>query len=381
MPVSFDLSRNLSFLAGEAREIAEEALAGRRKRRLAEGEASERKAEAALEAARRKLNDAIGAEAWAGVRQAMRDERIAVIQRMQPPGGLKLDRARVEAGRVRRLDAYLRDRGIDPKTPGDIGREAQAAVDDVLPAGGGRSTPGFHTASNLRTWKKLSQLNRWPLPWGDLPPLGPPDGGWEVQRPPWFGFNFAFFKQASANWTVDRDHILSPAAGLVGYEARMDIHVVDDFDYALAQVDTQVAFSFTPSQAGLIEVLIDAQSTSCLHHLETVDRWGWSDSRTSQINYLTLDVLHPNVFEPSLAEMSAFVKDTDDDTTSNVENLTRGQHYFAHLFSSGPVPAGQPVVVLIGTRSFDKSGANDVEIHSRSNFQWFLNSVQVRASP
>jgi hypothetical protein len=35
----------------------------------------------------------------------------------------------------------------------------------------------------------------------------------------------------------------------------------------------------------------------------------------------------------------------------------------------------------VGTRSFDLSGTNDVEIHSRSNFQWFISSVEVRISP
>src|SRR4029077_7107063 len=79
---------------------------------------------------------------------------------------------------------------------------------------------------------------------------------------------------------------------------------------------------------------------------------------------------------------SSFHADFDgDDSTQHVENLTQGQHYFAHLFSSGPVPGGQSVVVTVGTRSFDISRANDVEGHSRSEFQWFINSVEVRISP
>ena len=45
------------------------------------------------------------------------------------------------------------------------------------------------------------------------------------------------------------------------------------------------------------------------------------------------------------------------------------------------MPAGQQVVIEVGTRSFDFSGTNDVEIHSASHFEWFINSVEVRISP
>jgi hypothetical protein len=80
--------------------------------------------------------------------------------------------------------------------------------------------------------------------------------------------------------------------------------------------------------------------------------------------------------------MSAFSAEFDgDDSSHHEEHLTRGQHYFAQLFSAGPVLGGQSVVVTVGTRTFDISDANDVEIHSRSNFQWFINSVEVRIAP
>jgi hypothetical protein len=95
-----------------------------------------------------------------------------------------------------------------------------------------------------------------------------------------------------------------------------------------------------------------------------------------------MNVLHPNVPEPSLSLMSNSYAETDgDDLNVHRENLTPGQHYFAQLFSAGPVPAGQSVVVTVGTRTFDKARANDMELHSRSNFQWFINSVEVRIAP
>jgi hypothetical protein len=170
--------------------------------------------------------------------------------------------------------------------------------------------------------------------------------------------------------------------GLVGNVCTMDCGDAGDFDYASATAESQIAFGFEAPTTGLVEVLIDAQSTIGTHDLRMEDEWGWSESWTNQSNFLMMNVLHPNVPEPSLALMSAFHADFDgDDSTQHKENLTRGQHYFAQLFSSGPVPGGQSVVVTVGTRSFDISRANDVEVHSRSEFQWFINSVEVRISP
>jgi hypothetical protein len=162
----------------------------------------------------------------------------------------------------------------------------------------------------------------------------------------------------------------------------MDCGDAGDFDYASATAEAQIAFGFEAPTTGLVEVLIDAQSTIGTHDLGMEDEWGWSESWTNQNNYLMMNVLHPNVPEPSLALMSNFYAEFDgDDSTEHRENLTRGQHYFAQLFSSGPVPGGQSVVVTVGTRTFDISAANDVEVHSRSNFQWFINSVEVRIAP
>jgi hypothetical protein len=80
------------------------------------------------------------------------------------------------------------------------------------------------------------------------------------------------------------------------------------------------------------------------------------------------------------AAFAALVSGGDDFYLAR-EYLTRGQHYFAHLFSAGPVPAGQPVVVTVGTRSLDFGSVDDMTYHGRSNFQWFISSVQVRIAP
>ncbi|MFZ7128489.1 MAG: hypothetical protein ACOWWM_20230 [Desulfobacterales bacterium] len=119
----------------------------------------------------------------------------------------------------------------------------------------------------------------------------------ELWQPPvHFGFLFRFAPQASDHFRVERQIYLDPSTGWVGNEAVMDCGDAGDFDYASATVEAQVAFGFEAPTTGLLEVLIDAQST-------------------------------------------------------------------------------------VGTRTFDISRANDVEVHSRSSFQWFIHSVEVRIAP
>jgi hypothetical protein len=244
--------------------------------------------------------------------------------------------------------------------------------------------PGYNLPNNLDKWTSLSPLHKFPLPWGDAPPAEDPSDPhrWFLFRPPFFGFLFSFAHQATSHFRVDRQLFLSPPAGLVGNEATMDCDDAGDFDAASATAESQIAFGFVAPTAGLVEVLIDAQSSIGTHDLDIEDEFGFSNAWTNQNNFLMMNVLHPNVSEPSLSLMSNSYAETDgDDLNVHRENLTRGQHYFAQLFSSGPVPAGQSVVVTVGTRTFDIARANDMELHSRSNFQWFINSVEVRIAP
>ncbi len=336
----------------------------------------------AAETARRAMADALGAETSRELRMLMRAESLSWRDLLQPPGGLKVDYAATNIARRKKANKLLKKLGADVEKLRAIGLDFQTAV-DAAPDAAGPVTPGFHLGGNLKTWLELSPLHVKALPWGvfDLEPDLNDPHRWEVFRPPFFGFDFGFLPVHNSNFTVDREHILSPPAGLVGLVTTMDDPDAGDFDYASVDAHSQIAFGFVPPVAGLVEVLIDAQSTIGTHDLRTGDEWGWSNSTTHQTNFLTLDVLHPNVPEPSFAEMSTFTLKTDDDETVHRENLTRGQHFFARLFSSGPVPAGQSIVVTAGTRSFDLSGSNDVSIRSRAHFEWFISSVEVRIAP
>jgi hypothetical protein len=161
----------------------------------------------------------------------------------------------------------------------------------------------------------------------------------------------------------------------------MDLDDAGNWNVAHVIGEAQIAFAFTPPIAGVIEVLIDAQSTIGKHSLSIQDEFGFSDAWCNQHNFMMMNVLHPNVPEHSLAAMSSFSRETGGSDVSAGQSLTPGQHYFAQLFSTGPVPKGQSVIITAGTRSFDICYSNDMELHSHTNFQWFISSVEVRISP
>ena len=387
MPNCYYTTRNLPFLmdfSARYRELAQKAFSNQEGRRRKANESRGQKADELMEDLRRQLHDLLGAKKLAELREAMKHERLRFRDLWQPPAGLDLDYRKENKARKRRLDALVRKLGTSPDKLRKIGRESEERLREILTAADGKVAQGYNLPKNLDKWTSLSPLHKFPLPWGTLAPDDDPSDPhrWFLFRPPFFGFLFRFVPQASDNFRADRLLFLEPSSGLVGNEATMDCGDAGDFDYASATAEAQIAFGFEAPTAGLVEVLIDAQSTIGTHDLRMEDEWGWSESWTNQNNYLMMNVLHPNVPEPSLSLMSNFYAEFDgDDSTQHRENLTRGQHYFAQLFSAGPVPGGQSVVVTVGTRTFDISRANDVEVHSKSNFQWFINSVEVRIAP
>lgn len=387
MPYCPQTTRSLPFL-GEFpdgdRQSAEKAFERYEKRRRKAAETVDKAASDAVEDFRRRLSDLVGAGNLAELHRQRRHEHQVLRELMQPPGGLDRDLAKLRKASRRKIDAFVRKLGIDPKRLQKLHGEFRENLDGLLTPGDGKVVPGYHLAGNLEQWTRLSPLHALPLPWGILPPPDDPNDPhrWFLFRPPFFGFLFGFSPQTSDNFRADRQLILHPSTGLVGNEATMDCDDAGSFDYASVTAEAQIAFGFVAPATGLIEVLIDAQSTIATHALEIEDEFGSSEAWCNQNNYLMMNVLHPNVPEPSLALMSNLFRESDgDDLSASQENLIRAQHYFAQLFSAGPVAAGEHVVITVGTRTFDKARANDMELHSRSDFQWFINSVEVRIAP
>jgi hypothetical protein len=372
----------LDALPDKARNSVEAALKSRDKRRVDEQASRANKAAKVAEERHRELEKSLGRENYRSLRRFMHAESLGMRDLLQPPAGLKTNFKTANAARKKNAAAFLRKLEFDSNRLEKIGKRYHEGIADALALPKEKTVAGYSMAGNLKKWQSLSPLHKVALPWGVLIDVDLSDPHrWFLFRPPFFGFNFGFLPVHNSNFTVDREHILHPPAGLVGVIGTMDDGDAGDSDYASLDAFSEIAFGFEVPIAGVVEVLIDAQSTICTHDLRTEDEWGWSNSTTGQTNFLKFDVLHPNVPEPSYAEMSSFSFKTADDHTVHREYLVRGQHYFAQLFSSGPVPAGEHIVITAGTRSFDISGTNDVEIHSRSHFEWFISSVEVRISP
>lgn len=387
MPHSYSTTRSLPFLetlSTRDREAAQRAASKQEERRRKASELRGENAEKLAEDVHRKVRNLLGARNFAALREGIQRERLAFSDLFQPPEGLNRDYTKHRNAGKLRIDALLRRAGASRRKLQKIGREADAKLEDLLIVDDAKVVPGFNLRKNLAKWTKLSPLHKFPLPWGpNLPDDDPNDPNrWFLFRPPFFGFLFSDDFVTTSNFRADNLLFLHPPSGLVGNQASMNCDDSGSFDLASVTSESQIAFAFVPPRAGLIEVLIDVQSTFGTHHIEIEDEWGFSSAFCNQNNYLMMNVLHPNVPTPSLALMSNLFEDTDgDDLTADRENLTRGQHYFAQLFSSGPVPAGQSVIVTVGTRTFDKARANDMELHSWTNFQWFISSVEVRISP
>jgi len=375
---------SLTALSAKDRQLAERAFTEQEERLRQASDARGRRAEEHAEAVGRQLHNLLGARRFATLREGLERERLALRDAMEPPEGLKRDRDSLKAAGRKRIDGLIRKLGASRQKIDRIVGAADAKLESLLIPDQRKVVPGFNLRNNFAKWAELSPLHKFPLPWlVDVTPEDPNDPHrWFLFRPPFFGFLFSDDFVTSDNFRADRVLFLHPPSGLVGNEATMDCDDAGNYDFAQVIGESQIAFAFTPPTAGLIEVLIDAQSTIGTHHVEIEDEWGFSDAWCNQNNQLMMNVLHPNVPAPSLALMSNLYKETDgDDLTADQENLTRGQHYFAQLFSSGPVPAGQTVIITVGTRTFDKCRANDMELHSRTNSQWFISSVEARVSP
>lgn len=387
MSTWYGTNRQFPFLSGfsaKDRQLAENALTGQEARQRKAIESRGQRIEEASEGLSRQLHDVLGAKKWPEFREAVQRERLAFRDLFQPPGGLERDYRNQKKTSRRKVNALLTKLGASPAKLKKIGAEFHEKLEGIRSPVDGKVFPGFNLSQNLDKWTALSPLHAFPLTWGIEPPPDDPNDPhrWFLFRPPFFGFLFSFAAQATGGFVSERLLFLDPNAGLVGYEVTMDASDPGDFGAASGTAEAQIAFGFEAPVTGLVEVLIDAQSLMADHYIYITDNFGFSNAWTYQHNYLMMNVLHPNVVEASVALMSTASADTDgDDTYVHQVNLTRGHHYFAQLFSAGPVPAGQSVVVTVGTRTFDIARANDMELHSRSNFQWFINSVEVRIAP
>ena len=383
MPNCFCVDRKLplAMLPDKHRTKTAKAIDAQDARARRASESSARKVQAAVDGGYKQLRDKLGARNLAALRDARERERRAMRMLREPPSGLGLDRAKASKACKRRVDAAARELGIDPSVLRAIGKATGDRIDAAMSSPAGTVTPGFHLLDNLAKWQKLSPLHKYPLDVGVRPPLDPSPNAFQVFGPDFSLWNIAFDSVESDNFRVRREYTLYEHAGAIGNIATMDCDDADGWDLASAQIDTELVFVYTAPRSGRLEVIIDAMNTFGHHDLTIEDEFGFSNHWTHQFNYLSLNVFHPNIAERSLALLSQFDAEGNEDRTWSVRALTPGTHYYAHLLTDGTVQAGDTFFVGVGTRTFDKTRADDVEVHSRSNFQWLIRSAEVRVVP
>jgi hypothetical protein len=279
--MAFVSAHNWPFIhefSADDRRLAEDARSELEERKRRSFEARRQKAAEIGEDVRRQLRDLLGAETARELRQLMARERIALRHRRQPPDGLSLDFVEANAARKAKVDRLLQQRGISGERIASIGAAARRKLVQTLSQIEGKVVTGHALSLNLENWKKLSPLNKLSLPWGEWPFDEDPNDPhrWFLFRPPFFGFDWTSFLGREGDFRINRDHIIDPAAGLVGNDVTMDCDDASTFsyDWAWAEVETYTAFGFEAPRAGLIEVLIDAQSALAKHYVKTEGRVG-----------------------------------------------------------------------------------------------------------
>lgn len=388
MPDPFLSTRRLPFLtdfSARDRRAAEEA-AEHLDERQRQAEAARRKdAEGIREDLQRQLHHLLGPNGSEELREAIERERRAFRALRQPPEGLDTDDAKARKAAERRIDALVRKLGTAPARLKALGAEYGTRLRDVLSRVDGKVSDGYHLEGNLDRWLSLSPLHEHPLPWGVKPP---PDDTSDphrpfLYRPPFWGFLFSLsLWREGEGFRVDRELILDPPAGLVGNVVTVDCDDAEFPDAVVADARTQIAFGFEPPVAGILQVDVDVQCVAGKYELNVRDNFGYSDAYAHLSSHIIISLLHADGPETQFHRMDERTEVTQGDNLS-IEHirLYPVQHYFATLFSSAPVRAGRSIVVAVGTRSLDIGAAQDMDHHSRSNYQWFISSVEVRIVP
>jgi hypothetical protein len=197
-------------------------------------------------------------------------------------------------------------------------------------------------------------------------------------NPPFSGWQIGLDHGAVSGFQTNRTALLDANTGHVGNIITLDDWDASDFDTGSVIADTQIAFWYQAPATGLVRGTIVADCGEARHQLQVIDEWGVSDSSTTQQCLLMMHVLHPNVRGPSFSVVSDFNWNTDNSSTLNEQFILPGTRLWVTLFSDGPVNAGDWIVIRAGCRNQDGSITNDMEIHNRSAFSWFIKEVRLQ---
>ncbi|UCM89820.1 hypothetical protein [Streptomyces marincola] len=349
----------------EARAMAEEVGRAHAERESAEFGARQVKARDLVSGIQERVRGLFGAEEYVRFRHFLWREGLRVRDLMLPPRGLTSDYGELHRERRERADVFLRGQGVAPEELARILREQHEGLADIFRSPPIGSADAAYPADGGEPGGDAAEPRAFAT--------GPPFSGF--QR----GFHFA--NLSGSGFRGDQFVTLVPSSGIVGHQVRLTNDDASDFDFAEAVADAQIAFWFQPGMTGRVSLTVEAQCQLATHSLRTEDEWGWSDSSTNQDNFLMTHVLHPNVPGPSFAGTSHFHWRTDATEEVFRRFVPVGTTVVRRMVGDGVIPAGQFVVVRVGTRTTATSWTNDVVIHSTPDFRWLIRSIAIHMVP
>lgn len=199
---------------------------------------------------------------------------------------------------------------------------------------------------------------------------------WKMIMPPyqgWAWWYFGFTKGFSFTPTL----FLNSKAGFIGNSNYLHDSDAGDLDKAIIKYETQIGMWYKMPSAGIIEVYIKAQPSWNEHYCTLYDEWGWSSSRVTQRNYISLQV---GTGGRKFAQSSDWWEHGYTKGSWVRHYLKNGKDYWFHLFSTDAYAKGTWQWVKVGTRNYNHANANDVEVYSKVDFRWFINKVYLRST-
>ena len=301
-----------------------------------------------------KLRRAIGGEHFFPLQQFKQALRLEALQQRNPVKVTANIRADLVRNQKRRVKRFLADRGIAADKIG-------AAVAQVFE---GIAFPFDTNVVGTITDGVFQQ-----------PDPGP--NAFVTFTPPFTGYGGGYSEGADG-FTFEHEIISDPTAGQVGLIIQLDDRNAQSVDYAFMNRSTAVAFWFRAPLAGLVEVVTDFQSTFSRHNLTVEDEFGFSSAKVSQKHLLMMQVVHPNIFEPTFNLASQMTYDGDDDVFLDHRAFPAGHKIHTRMISNGAISKGDMVMIAVGCRSEDQADSDDMEVHSKSIFSWFIPRVHAR---
>jgi len=269
-----------------------------------------------------------------------------------------LDRRADQQRRVRELLTELK---VSPDRLRAVNRESRLKVASAIPA---PPTRDGQLVSLVRPYDipreiREGKANPWTV-------VRPPFPGWSWYYTGWqngFGFTPTLF--------------LNAESGQVGNSNFLFDSDASDFDHAQIEYNSSVGFWYQMPANGRLDVWIEAQADETLHHLSVIDEWGVSDAFAWHENYLVVkaDGLAQDPWQKSLT--SWFKYDWDQEGVWNEDYIHHGTTSWAHLVTQNWFPKDSWVYLSVGTTSWQRTAANDMEVYSDMRFSWFVKSVWV----